>query len=103
MQAIDTITVSVHGMCDCSALLSRVRFQLSQMSEYSRAVGPIVGLNLLVFLLWRVPRLSSVMQRYFICSPRSSSVSSLLVGLWVIWRASSAPFHTLWVGISQPI
>ena len=77
-----------------SALLSRFRYYLQNVNQNYVALGPIVALNLLVFCLWRVPRLSSVMQRYFLCCPRSSSVTSIFVLFLLInSRASSAPFH----------
>ena len=68
------------------ALFARLEAWWLGIDEYYRCIAPLVVANCVVFGLWRVPRLSRMMNRYFICKPGQSSVVSLCV-------QSSASFH----------
>lgn len=61
------------------SLWARFRVWWLGLDDYYRCIAPIVGLNVLVWCLWRVPRCSNVMARYFLCQPYVSKVSSLCV------------------------
>lgn len=61
------------------SLWARFRVWWLGLDDYYRCIAPIVGLNVLVWCLWRVPRCSNVMVRYFLCQPYVSKVSSLCV------------------------
>ena len=59
-------------------IISKIKaWWLSIEPEY-RCLAPIVALNCLVYLLWKVPRCNSFLSRYFLCRA-SSPCSSLLV------------------------
>ncbi|CAF1633161.1 unnamed protein product, partial [Adineta ricciae] len=49
------------------------------VSEPKRVVGTIIGLNLLVFLAWRVKRLEPFMLKYFTSSPFKPNLSSMVL------------------------
>ena len=59
-------------------IISKIKaWWLSIEPEY-RCLAPLVALNGLVYLLWKVPRCNSFLSRYFLCRT-SSPCSSLLV------------------------
>ena len=59
------------------SLFARLEAWWLGIDEYYRCIAPLVVANCVVFGLWRVPRLSHMMNRYFICKPGQSSVVSL--------------------------
>lgn len=61
------------------SLWARFRVWWLGLDDYYRCIAPIVGLNVLVWCLWKVPRCSNAMVKYFLCQPYVSKVSSLCV------------------------
>ncbi|CAF1212315.1 unnamed protein product [Rotaria sordida] len=49
------------------------------ISESKRVIGTIIGLNLIVFLAWRVKRFEPFLLKYFTSSPYKPNVSSMLL------------------------
>ena len=64
-----------------SAFWARFNAWWLGIDPYYRCIAPLVGLNVLVFLLWRVPQCSIKMSRTFLALPISSKVSSLCVSV----------------------
>ncbi|CAF1254541.1 unnamed protein product [Rotaria sp. Silwood1] len=49
------------------------------VSESKRVIGTIIGLNLMVFLAWRVKRFEPFLLKYFTSSPYKPNLSSMLL------------------------
>ena len=62
------------------SLWARFRAWWLGLDDYYRCIAPIMGLNVLVWILWRVPRCYGTMTKYFLCQPYVSKASSLCVG-----------------------
>ena len=82
------------------SLWARFRVWWLGLDDYYRCIAPIVGLNVLVWILWRAPRCYSTMTKYFLCQPYVSKASSLCVGIGK--RGDCVAVHLFSPGVLAP-
>lgn len=74
------------------------------VSEPKRVIGTIIGLNLLVFLAWRVKRFEPFMLKYFTSSPFKPNLSSMVLSTFSHYNGLHffCNMYVLW-SFSDPI
>ncbi|CAF1578297.1 unnamed protein product [Adineta steineri] len=85
-------------------LSSQLRNIWRDLSEPKRVIGTIIGLNLLVFLAWRVKRFEPFLLKYFTSSPYKPNLSSMLLSTFSHYNGLHffCNMYVLW-SFSDPI